>query len=95
MIREMRELDGNVLHEEDHASALTPQERNDAISAIKERVVRLKERKSRESDERIRDCSSTDSGSSKVERSMAQLNLDAKFEATERELDAAAAKFTF
>jgi hypothetical protein len=95
MIREMRELNGNVLDEDEHTAALTPKERNDAISAVKERVERLKERKSRESNERTRVCSSssTDNHSSKFEKSMAQLNLDTKFEATERELDAAASNF--
>ena len=82
MIREMRELDGDLsIHEDDdQASVLTDQERNDAISAVKERVERIKRRKRRETEGREPKMSVSGSEPS-IERSMARLNLEAKFDA--------------
>lgn len=82
MIREMRELDGDlsVQEDDDQASVLTEQERNDAISAVKERVERIKRRKSRENEGRELKVSVGGMEPS-IESSMGRLNLEAKFDA--------------
>lgn len=82
MIREMRELDGDLsIHEDDdHSSVLTEQERMNAISAVKERVERIKRRKSRNK-EGLDTKFSADGNDPSISRSMGQLNLEGKFDA--------------